>query len=564
MAGLKRGARWRTVLWLRFTMWRHGLRSGNKLNTAVGMALNLLAVVASLALAVSFAKLFGKVAAVDDPDALRVCLYIDFFVLAFFAVVLPLFIGAGRRGLELPILTVFPIGRWSLFSLALATNALSGAHLFFWYPALVVTAVWGVVLMPTGLAAGMVILLVYAALLVLWGSVTLMLLEAMMQRRSVRELVGIAAFTVLMAVALVPALIDTGVIGSEDKPILLDILLEIIRPAVVELPPSVTAEALSASSRDQPGWPWITLLKLAAWALGGLLIGYWVFTKRLLEPATAGGTRWKWRFGGNSVPPGVGRRFDPFSLLPSTLAAVCGKELRYLTRSTPGKLVFLVSPLFVVMIGLAVGKLTFVSEPLFGIDPAEYAFYGVLLYIGLFSSNFLVNAYAWEGDGLKAYLMGPLPARHVILGKNVAVLVFQTMSLILSVLVWSVVRAVPAATTLTSGVFVFFCGLLILMAAGNFTSIAYPVRRSIASVTNSASNIGTLVSFGAVIASAALVMPALLLGMAAGGGAAQVLLLGLLVLALAIVNIALLDRAADLFEERSEHLMEALAGEAQP
>ncbi len=93
--------------------------------------------------------------------------------------------------------------------------------------------------------------------------------------------------------------------------------------------------------------------------------------------------------------------------------------------------------LFVVMIGLAVGKLGFVSKPLFGIDPAEYAFYGVLLYIGLFSSNFLVNAYAWEGDGLKAYLMGPLPARHVILGKNLAVLLFQMMPLTLSVLFWS-------------------------------------------------------------------------------------------------------------------------------
>ncbi len=90
-----------------------------------------------------------------------------------------------------------------------ATNALSGAHVF-WYPALAVTAVWGVVLMPTGTAIGVVILLVYVLLLVLWGSVTLMVLEAVMQRRSVRELIGIAAFTAPMAVALVPALIDTA------------------------------------------------------------------------------------------------------------------------------------------------------------------------------------------------------------------------------------------------------------------------------------------------------------------------------------------------------------------
>ena len=278
MAGLKRGARWRALLWLRFTMWRHGLRSGNKLNTAVGMALNLLAVVASLALALSFAKLFGKVAAVDDPDALRVCLYIDFYVLAFFAVVLPLFIGAGRRGLELLRLTVFPIGRWSLFSLALATNALSGAHVF-WYPALAVTAVWGVVLMPTGTAIGVVILLVFALLLVLWGSVTLMVLEAVMQRRSVRELVGIAAFAVLMAAALVPALIDTGVIVREGKPVLVDVLAEILRPAVGELPPSLAAEALTNLGLENPVRPWRTLVKLGLWVGAGLLIGYWVFTK---------------------------------------------------------------------------------------------------------------------------------------------------------------------------------------------------------------------------------------------------------------------------------------------
>ena len=97
---------------------------------------------------------------------------------------------------------------------------------------------------------------------------------------------------------------------------------------------------------------------------------------------------------------GLLHRLAPTRLLPDTLSAVFAKELRYLARSTPGKLVLLVSPLFVAMIALAVGRLSFVKEPLWGVDPAVYAFYGVLLYAGLLSSNFLVNAYAWDfGDG---------------------------------------------------------------------------------------------------------------------------------------------------------------------
>ena len=174
--------------------------------------------------------------------------------------------------------------------------------------------------------------------------------------------------------------------------------------------------------------------------------------------------------------------------------------------------------------------------------------------------NFLVNSFAWEVPGITSYLVGPLSARQLILGKNLGVLIFQSLLLLECTVIWSLVRGLPDLTTLLNGVLVFASGILVLTATGNFVSIAFPVRRSISSITNSSSQLGTVVTFAAMAVTALLAGSLLVLGLAIGGGPAQVVLLALLVTTLAGVNVLLLGPAADLFENRLERLVEALEG----
>jgi hypothetical protein len=151
----------------------------------------------------------------------------------------------------------------------------------------------------------------------------------------------------------------------------------------------------------------------------------------------------------------------------------------------------------------------------------------------------------------------------VILGKNVGVLLFESLILLECLVVWSLVKGPPGITVILCGVLVFSSGVLALMIPGNFVSIAHPVKRSISALTNSASNLGSLVSFGGTAVTAGVVGGLLVFGLFIGGELAQLVLLILLLGTLSTIYAVLLESASDLFEERKESLLEVLSGDSE-
>jgi len=560
MARLTLAGRLRTLVWLRFTIWRHGLRRRGKLvDAVVGAILNLIGIGAAIGLAFALGALVHTAVQSGDDDVLSVSFLIAFWLLAFFAVIVPIFVSGGPQRLKVSRLAIFPIPRPGLYVLALVSSSAAGGHLL-WYPALGAATLFAVILPPVDHVPGLILALLLGLTLVAWSHTIQLLLEAVMRKRRVKELLVIGAFTLLVGTSLLPALVDSGALGLRRKPVLVDIMLEVLRPVAEVLPPSLTARGLAALHMGNPPSAWPAIGWIAVWLAAAVALGYAVLSRALLEGgSTSSPASGRQRRAASHGSPGT-LTFDPLGWLPGGLAAVMVKELRYLLRSIPGKLSLLLAPIFVVMISLAVGKLMFAKETLFGIEPGSYALYGVLLYAALLSANFFLNSFAWEGPGIATYLISPLPRRHVILGKNLGVVIFQLLVLTESLAVWSLIRGFPDAVTAVNGVLVFACAVLILMPAGNFVSIAFPVKRSISSISISSSQIGTLVSFAAVLVSAALVGALLVLGLAIGGGPAQVVLLALLVTALLVANALLLGPAGDLLESRSEQLLEALAG----
>jgi hypothetical protein len=545
------------LVWLRWRIWLHRLR------TAAGVAdllaallMTVLGVVGSLVIALALGFLSWVAAADGDRHAMGVMLHLDCWALFFFAVAMPLFVGGGRAGRDLAPLAVFPIRTDALYRLSL-TASVASSHHFFWYPSLLVVTVVVVIAAALSPLPALAIMLTLAAVAVVWSDALLLLLSLVLRRRRVREVVVVIAFLLLIAVSVTPGVIEST--RGKDE---LEALFEIESvPAAVGLalrllPPSLAADGLTSLVSKSP-WPvsW-RLPTLAAWGVGGLFIGRRLFDRQLLEPASSGPAAGRRKAAAVST-----RRSVIGRLLPPRLAAVVNKELRYLLRSTSGKLALAVAPMVAVFAGLMFAARA--ETGFYGIAPQRLVLFGVLLYVSLLVSNFLVNAYAWEGEGVACYFTSPVLPGTVVLGKNLGVWLFGGLLLLECLAVWCVTVGVPGLLDVVTGALCYASAVLILTLVGNQLSVLSPVRRSIASIKNSPSQIGIVLSLLSVAAGAAVMGTLLVVASVAGGPSLLPLAIGLFFAVLAAGYAALLRPSARLLHERREGLVAALEGEAE-
>ncbi len=408
-------ARLITLIWLRIIYFKRGFRRGaGPTDAAVGVVLNIIGLCISIALAIAIGKLAAR-SLNSGEDVLRVSFYIEFYVFAILALLVPALVGSGGQRLGTTKLAAFPLSRLRLYNLDLFSSAVSGSHLL-WYPAMVMVIVNAILKAQNQGWPSVMLAAMFAVVLVVWSHALLLLLEAVMRQRSMKELIIVTAFVVFMATMLFPGLLDKE--GA--LPIVFDIIPEIFGPLFAFLPPSRLAETLAAIGTGGKESPLLFAIESLVWIVAGVTIGYLVFSRNLLEGKAIFGLSPKTRSTSKQQP-----RFDFFGDLFDQKAAIAAKELLYIFRSTTGKIAILVMPIFVVMIGLAVGKLSFAKHQLFGIDPGEYALYGILMYGASLSANFFLNAFAWEGPGLKAYFINPVSPREILQGKNIGAWIFS-------------------------------------------------------------------------------------------------------------------------------------------
>jgi len=538
-------------------MWWHGLRSRTTAaDTAVAVILAVVAAILSGALAVALSFITHVGLRDGTEDAVRVATLVVFWMLGFLAVVMPVFFGFGQPQVPLRRLLVFPFSRWSLYRISLASSFVSGVNLF-WYPVLVAVSFVAVIVNGAPPVYWCAAVLVFAVCLVVWCNTVLIIVQWVLRKRSVREVVVLVGLVLVVVVSMLPAMYqeEAEERGQEwfgslvPKPV----TSAVVRMAAV-FPPTIVARGLEAAVLGEPGAGIASLLWLLLWTGGGVAIGYGIVRRNLLEGESSAGAQAS--AATRSSGGAAGWTIERLTILPAEVRAVAAKELRYLLRSTVGKFNLVIMPVFVVVMAMVVAR--DLDDAFLGLDRVSLVFVGLMIYASMFSNNFLFNAYAWEGAGVQSFFLSPAGPERIVFGKNVGVWIYNTLLGLEGAVIFVLVSGMPPATALLGGCLAFVASILSVTIVGNFLSPVMPVPRDISSITNSPSQTAVLATFGVLIGNALVIgslvaVPALL-----GAKWLGPLLLVLLIAAEIVLYVVMLHPSGQLLESRRESLIETL------
>ena len=500
-----------------------------------------------------------------DEASARIGFNLTFYLMFFFACILPLITGATSQGFDASALRQFPIGRIRLFGITLASYA-GGTEQLVCFPALLVVCVVGVFAAGTPWITGLVSMGLLLLFYVAWGHAIQLVLTGVLRRRRAREILAIVGFALLIGISVTPSLmLDPE--SHEDRPggVLPPWGHRLATAAGQSLPPSLAAESLTRSfATGREFAAPLPLALLLVWDLLGLFLAYRAFTRYNLGGAESRSRRIA-RTTAAAPPvaaperrPTVWTADNPMlSFIPMQVRAVASKELRYLLRSVVGKFNLFMMPVFVIIVVFLIARN--VDSSFLGISPDGVILFGLLLYATLFSNNFVNNAFAWDGEGMRTWFLVPLTPVRVLAGKNLAVWSYNAALFVIILVTWSVLRGVPGPRILITAVPLYAVSVLCFTIVGNVVSVLFPARRNISSMTNSPSQLAVLCSLASLIGSAALVSTTLLLAWLTGVAFLQPLFL-LAVLALLVwIHTLVLRLAGRLMERRRDSLIQTLA-----
>jgi ABC-2 type transport system permease protein len=542
---------------LRSRMWWHGLRSrATAADTAVAVILVVIAAVLSGALAFALSVITHVGLRDGDEAAVHVGLLVVFWMLGFLAVVMPLFFGFGQPQVPLRRLLVFPFSHWNLYRISLASSFVSGVNLF-WYPVLAAVSIVACVVNVAPPAYWLVATTVFAVCLVVWCNTLMIVLQWVLRKRSVRELATLVGLILVVVVSMLPAMYQEEA-EERGQDWLGDLIPKPVTSAVVRIaavfPPSIVVRGLGPVILGETGTGVGALVWLALWTAAGVVIGFGIVRRNLLEgdrsihvqsrieaPTAGGAPVWM---------------IERLAIVPKEVFAVAAKELRYLLRSTTGKFNIVVMPVFVIIMALIVFR--DLEHAFLGLERISLVFVGLMIYASMFSNNFLFNAWAWEGTGVQSFFLSPVEPKRIVLGKNLGVWIYNIILGVEGVIFFIVVSGMPPASALLGGCLAFVASLLLATIVGNFLSPVMPVPRDISSVTNSPSQTAVLATFGVLIGNSLLIGGCMAIPALLGVKWLGPLLLTTLIAVESVLYAVMLRSAGQLLDSRRESLIEAL------
>jgi hypothetical protein len=515
-------------------------------------------VVFALGMAVGLGVMVHLFAASGEPGKLRIGFLIVFYAAFFFGIILPMLRGAMDQGFDASPFVIFPVGRARLYGITLAASFGAPDHLLY-YPTLLAVAIAGVLIPGVNAVVGLALIALCLLFFVAWGHALALFLVSVMRARRIREIAGILALMLVIGASFLPALMDSSVGGLKEAMPRLKVALSVATWIGGFLPPSIAAEGLTAlhetggTARAATSALW-----LLVWDAAGLLIGYLIFDRFHLGERGVRVARKVERRDAGAAPLAGLLTLDGrlFAALSPEVRAVAAKDLHYMFRSVIGRFNLFMMPIFVLIVVFLVGRA--LDEPVFGLDPERLLLFGLLLYAVLFSNNFVNNAFAWEGEGIQSYFLCPVPLRRVLLGKNLAVWLYNGLLFGLVIVVFSVVAGPPGPVTLLSAALMFASAMVIFTSFGNIISVMLPVPRDMSAIKNQPSQMAILLSILVLFGIALLIGPLLSLPMLFGWSIVHPVLLAALLVGAVGIYAVTSKKAARLFEARREQIVESL------
>ena len=535
----------RTMAWLRWRLLMSSLRTMRGLGEAVAGAL--------LALLGGMLALLGTVGAGlavfsgllhAGPEYAHAILGLAWGAIGFLAIVLPVVLGEGRAELAPRRLLQFPVSRADLFWTGMLGELVAPVNLL-WYPAMAATVAAAlasgavtVLVLPAGVLAALSILAAQQAVL--------MGVQWLATSRRLREIATVLAIFLFVGVTQLPNILRQAHLPAKAAARAVPPLTRrVLLGAASSLPPALAAH-LAVPDGALDG---VTgLLGLLLWP--GLAPGIaWKLYLGGLERRSAAGTPSRTRGRAGLVRGGL-------DLLPPDLGGLAAKQLRYILRSTVGRLGLLMSP----MMGLIFAFMgRNAPHAIFGMSGRE-AFFLILCLMGsMYGSDVVANRFEWDGGGAALYFVAPVDPARVILGLDIGVWIYGVLTAAGLLLAYLPLAGLPQPAVLLTGLLLMAGARIVYSLAGAVLSILFPVARDMGASRSRLTLVPALAMMGAMaLAVAFFVLPAAYLLHGHHTTAAPILLLAL-VLAAAAAGRAALPRIGRLLTSRRERLLDAIA-----
>jgi len=400
----------------------------------------------------------GYYAAFAGEERLRYLTPIVLLGICFYWQVMPVLSASMGAALDLKKLLLYPIPHGELFLVELLLRLITGLEM-------VMVVAGGTAGLLANRAVGGLWALPRLAVAALWfvafnlllSSGTRSLLERLLSKRKVRELVALVMAMVWMGPRvliragfrpkwLYAAGAGAGAFGS---------------------PWSAAARTLLP---PQPGTgiAWLSWLSLCAWTLGAGWFGRHQFERHLRYDAVAAqATSLKPVSGRTQFWRGALYRI-PGMLWRDPLAAIVEKELRTLARSARFRMVFVMGFSFGLMVWLPA------RGAAHGDFPGNFLTVVCVYALTLIGQVTYWNCFGLDRSAAVFYFAAPQPMWQVLLGKNIACLFFVYLeTLVLCLITLALRMSFGAGQLLETMAVVTICAMY-LMAVGNISSVRYP------------------------------------------------------------------------------------------
>jgi hypothetical protein len=553
----------RTLLWLKWTLFRNSFRSSKATITRIASFLGMILAL-GFALVVSFG-LGAAAYALTRPGLINAlerrssgpvspgisAEFIFFSILAFCFLIwatLPLSIGSGRQ-FDPGSLLLYPISLKKLFALDFISE-ITTLQSIFAIPAILALGV------GAGLGTGFLFRALLASLiaaafglaLTKWLSVSIGSLTRKKRTRG-ETLIAIIGGAVGLGGALVGQIAPAIFKHAESV------------KALRWTPPGAAAFALTNGVIADPWAYTLALLTLVGYTTLLVCATYWIARRAALG---IGGRKRKASTQTAAAKTEIYTGWE-LPLLSSGLAAIVEKELRYILRNAQVRMMAMM-PLILIVIRLvntrrfeaATGGRG--SAPL-ATDLLDYGgglvAAGGVLYVFLTLSGISCNQFAFEEGGMRALILSPLERRKILIGKNIATtivaLCFATLLLLINHLIFR--DLTPLSLLFAALSFVIFAAMMSVM--GNWFSIRFPKRMKFGKRMNVSGVVGLMLIPMIVV----LMLPPL--GAIAAGYVGKSLLIEyvtlLLFAALAVAfYLQIIDAQGELLQRREVEILDAV------
>ncbi len=451
------------VFWLKWHLWRNAPRGASA-------AVNLGATTLSGGLYLLFSLGLGALALAQGGAALSVpdgryewFLAKALFFLLTYWVVMPIVFSPDREIFDISRFLPYPIAPRSLWTLHFFST-LFNFDVAWLYPVLLAIAFLPAAKLGLwGLPAALPVLAAALAALV-WRNVITTVLGGILKRRRMRE---VFILTISLLVILLQFYILTPNPNRRPGEGIAHWLTDAPTgawAAVLKWNPAGIAAQGAYAALAGPIWLCaVSTLALFAAGFLGASVGLRVLLRFYVEPPQEGG---RVRRGKAHM---TGWRFP---LLPDAFVAIVEKEVKYLFRSTAGKWAILSSLVaFLLFLGAPAKGGVNLGGPL---DPVSFRAVGLGGFFLLMATRLCSNLFAWDGHGLKAYLLAPVPRAYILVGKGFAYGLLALVQFGLAFATLGFAYGRPTLDGLLGASAWYLSALLVVIAAGTVFSVLLP------------------------------------------------------------------------------------------